>query len=76
MKATRAGGIPEIVTHGETGMLSPVGDAPSLAESVYDILRDGELRGRLVKNASRVPQRFDKKEIARKTLDVYREIVG
>jgi len=73
--ATAAGGIPEIVTHGETGMLSPVGDAQSLAESVHAILRDEELRRRLVENASRVPQRFDKKEIARKTIEVYREVV-
>ena len=38
--ATRAGGIPEIVTHNETGLLVPVEDERALAEAMIALLRD------------------------------------
>jgi len=38
--ATRGGGIPEIVLDGETGLLVPMGDAPSMARAILQILRD------------------------------------
>lgn len=36
--ATDAGGVPEIVAHGETGLLVPPGDAGRLAEAVLHLL--------------------------------------
>jgi len=38
--ATRAGGIPEIVTHNETGLLVPIEDERALAEAMIALLRD------------------------------------
>lgn len=38
--ASNAGGIPEVVVHGETGLLVPVGDAAALAAASVQILRD------------------------------------
>ena len=40
------GGIPEIVTHGSTGFLAPVGDWQALAKHLLVLLRDAPLRKR------------------------------
>src|SRR5690606_9152373 len=45
--ATAVGGIPEIVAHGETGLLVTYGDKASLAEAIGQVLVDENLRGRL-----------------------------
>jgi glycogen(starch) synthase len=42
--ASRAGGIPEVVEDGVTGLLVPPGDAPSLAAAICRILDDACLR--------------------------------
>lgn len=44
--ATAVGGIPEAVEHGRSGLLTPAGDAPALAESLVRLLtdEDGRLR--------------------------------
>lgn len=47
---TRVGGIPEVVLHGETGLLAEPGDPESLAQAVIALLRDEELRRRLGRN--------------------------
>lgn len=38
-----AGGIPELVTHGETGYLAPIGDVDAMAEYCLTLLRQPEL---------------------------------
>jgi N-acetyl-alpha-D-glucosaminyl L-malate synthase BshA len=43
------GGIPELITHGETGFLEPVGDTTSMAEDVLMLLRDEEMYRRFSK---------------------------
>ncbi|MFC4103693.1 N-acetyl-alpha-D-glucosaminyl L-malate synthase BshA [Paenibacillus xanthanilyticus] len=35
-----AGGIPELVTHGETGFLAPIGDTDTMAEHAITLLRN------------------------------------
>ncbi len=42
--ASRAGGLPEVITHGEDGFLAPVGAVEEMAGLAVDILRDGERR--------------------------------
>ncbi len=37
---TDAGGLPEVVRHGETGVLCAVGDVPGMADAAVRILRD------------------------------------
>lgn len=45
--ATRVGGIPEIVVHGETGLLVPPENPEALAESLGTLLTDTQLRHEL-----------------------------
>jgi glycosyltransferase involved in cell wall biosynthesis len=45
--ATAAGGIPDLVTHGENGLLVPSEDAAALADALVGVLSDGELAERL-----------------------------
>ena len=42
--ASRVGGIPEVVTDGETGFLSEVGDVTKMAEDAARLLTDPTLR--------------------------------
>ena len=45
--ATRSGGLPEVVTDGESGYLLPVGDVDSMAARAIEILSNPELQQRL-----------------------------
>lgn len=45
--ASAVGGTPEIIRHGETGLLFQPGDPKSLAEAIIRLLEDEELRQRL-----------------------------
>ena len=52
--STSVGGIPEVIQHGETGMLSESENADELAEHVSKIMSDDRLRETIVENAFRV----------------------
>ena len=49
--ASRVGGIPEVVTDGETGFLSEVGDVEKMAEDAARLLTDVTLRHEMGKRA-------------------------
>lgn len=49
--ASRVGGLPEVVTDGETGFLSEVGDVDKMAEDAGRLLSDSELRRKMGKSA-------------------------
>lgn len=58
--ATDAGGVPEIVVHGECGLLVPPGDARAMADAVVALLRDPARALRLGRAArERAEARFD-----------------
>ena len=57
--ATRVGGNPELVIHGETGLLVPAGDVSSLAAAISALLIDRAEATRLGENGrTRVAQSF------------------
>jgi len=63
---TYTGGIPELAVNEETALVVPAGDARSLANALARILRDSELRQRLVNNArKRVEARHSLDDSAR-----------
>ena len=47
--ATRVGGVPELITHGEDGFLEPAGDIAAQAARVVALLTDDELHYRMAK---------------------------
>jgi N-acetyl-alpha-D-glucosaminyl L-malate synthase BshA len=47
--ATRVGGVPELITHGEDGFLEEVGDIDALAARAVSLLTDDDLHYRMAK---------------------------
>ena len=75
--ATRAGGIPESVQHGITGLLVPPGDAHAVAEALCTLLRQPGC-GRAFGEAGRrrVEQFFTAERTGAATLEVYRDVLN
>jgi alpha-maltose-1-phosphate synthase len=80
--ATRVGGIPEVVADGETGVLvdldedDPEGFARDLANEVNALLDDGGLAAALGRaGRRRVLEHFTWEAVARRTADVYAEVL-
>jgi glycosyltransferase involved in cell wall biosynthesis len=70
--ATSVGGTPELVEHGETGLLVPAGDVDALREALDRVLRDLELARRLGEGAARrVRERFSAARAAEQVLGLY-----
>jgi glycosyltransferase involved in cell wall biosynthesis len=74
--ATRAGGVPEIVEDGVSGLLAPVGDGAALAAAAARVLADAGLRERLVVAGAGRAQAFTVSAMAERTLALYRELLA
>jgi len=74
--ATRAGALPEIVGDDAAGILVPPADPPALAAAIKRLLADKPLRHRMGQAArKRVEDFFSWQAAARKTVEVYRELL-
>lgn len=70
--ATRAGGVADLVSDGETGILVPVGDAGALASALDALLGDAERRARLGRaGRARAERDFDLDRMASAYRDFY-----
>jgi glycosyltransferase involved in cell wall biosynthesis len=74
--ATSAGGIPDVVVDGETGLLVPPGDPAALGEAIARLCRDRGLRARLGAAGAQRAGRFAIERVADETLDVYRRVLA
>lgn len=72
--ATRAGGIPYILTHEETGLLVPCNDHEALAAAALRLLGDPDLVGRLTTNAYREVARYRWPQVRSGWMSVYRDL--
>ena len=70
--ATDVGGIPEVVRHGETGLLVPPGDVAALAAALDRVVADPVLRARLADGARRRSQQYSWPVLAARVSAVYR----
>jgi glycosyltransferase involved in cell wall biosynthesis len=73
--ATRAGGIPEIVRDGESGLLANPGDAAALADLVWRVLHEEPLRDLIVAGGRAAAADHAAGRMVRRTLDLYGEIL-
>jgi glycosyltransferase involved in cell wall biosynthesis len=74
--ATAAGGIPEIVSDGVTGLLVPIGDGPALGAAMARLLVDDGLADRLRATARVRVRDFSVQATTERTLDVYRQVLA
>jgi glycogen(starch) synthase len=69
------GGLREVVPNHDVGLRFRSKDPRSLARMVERVLTDGDLRDRLVTEASEHVLRFDWADVAKQTLEVYEGLV-
>ena len=76
--ATRVGGVADMVgEQGERGLLVEVGDIDGLVAAMLHLLQDADLRARMGQNGyAFARENFHSENVARRTLEVYRYIVG
>ena len=75
--AARAGGIPEVVRHGESGLLVEPGDAGALAGAILALLQDPERRQALGRGGRALVERcFSLESMVAGNLAVYRVLLG
>ena len=75
--ASRSGGIPDVVTDGETGLLVAERDPAALADAIVRLLSDRNLSHRMARAAARdAERRFAPPAIARRFEAVYRRTLG
>jgi glycosyltransferase involved in cell wall biosynthesis len=75
--ASRVGGNPELVVHGENGMLFEPSDAAGLAEVLRLLVNDPVIRRRLAANAAGLMRnRFSLNVAARRMGEIYTEILN
>jgi glycosyltransferase involved in cell wall biosynthesis len=75
--ATNGGGVPEIVIHGETGLLVPMGDAVAMAEAIDFLLKNPETANEMgLRGRERALSLFTIQKTARKVEGVYDELLA
>jgi glycosyltransferase involved in cell wall biosynthesis len=75
--ATRVGGTPDVLIHGQTGLLVPPADVGSLAASIAQFLGSPALAQRLGQAARRmIEERFSIQRMASRTEQLYRDLLA
>lgn len=74
--ATAVGGLPEVVTDGDNGLLVPPEDPEALATALERLLEDPALAQRLGANARRhVEENFSLERLGREINEIYTELI-
>lgn len=74
--ATRIGGIPEVVTDGETGFLSDIGDTEKMSNDVLKLLSDEEMRRKFGEKARDLAvSRYSTDLIIPQYIDFYEKVL-
>ena len=74
--ATRAGGIPEIVSHEVNGLLAPTGEGRALGNNIARLVRDRALAARLGSAARERVHEFSVERMTDRTLAVYEDVMA
>jgi len=73
--ASNVGGIPSVVRDGVNGLLVPPRDEEALAETIINLLKDEGRLHEIGLNGRRVAEAHDWKHIAKKTEELYGEVL-
>ena len=75
--ATDVGGVPEVIQHGKTGYLAPVGDVDAMADYAIEVCLsdDAKLREMGERRAAKAQAHFCASKIIPKYEDFYREVL-
>jgi len=74
--AARVGGVPDLITDNETGVLIPPASVEALSGSIMRLLKDGALRVRLGERAREVARReFSVEKMTQSYSKVYEEVL-
>lgn len=73
---TNPEGMPYVVTHERTGLLSPVGDSNALAANILRLLREPELAASLAQNALQESSRYHWPAVRNQWLRIYSELAA
>ncbi len=74
--STRVGGIPNLITDGENGLLIEYGDKEGLKQKIIMIAKDDRLRKQLGNNArERVAQHYDIRKTIDRYVDLYKRVL-
>ena len=73
--ASRVGGLPDIVSDGETGLLVPPGDVHALREAIQSLLDDPARRERMGAMAKQRAIKFQAREVVPCIEQVYQEVL-
>jgi N-acetyl-alpha-D-glucosaminyl L-malate synthase BshA len=75
--ASRVGGLPEVVTDGETGFLSPVGDVDKMAADAARLLADEKLRREMGRRARESAiSRYRTDVVIPQYIDFYEQVIA
>jgi glycosyltransferase involved in cell wall biosynthesis len=74
--ASKVGGLPEVIQHGENGFLVE-NDAQEIAGAIHRVLADGKLARRLGDAARQtVIEKFTVDRMVRRTIEIYRQVLS
>jgi len=71
---TNIGGIPDIISHGKTGLLVAPDDPEAASKAISSLLDDASLKKRLVEAGKENAKKYDWKEIAEEYAKIYTTI--
>jgi glycosyltransferase involved in cell wall biosynthesis len=75
--ATRGGAVPELISHGSTGLLVEPANPPGIAEAVMNLLRNAPLRASVSSVAhDKVLRRYSWQSICSSLIEMYEEVLA
>lgn len=73
--ATQSGGIPEIITHMQNGILVPENDIDAIAEAIMKILHDKTLEKRIIEEGLQRAERFSMDLHIERMVNIFTEVI-
>lgn len=74
--ATRAGGLPEVIQDGLSGILEPVGSVEAMGRRAVELLRDPARHRAMIDAAIATARGFSADRVVPMYEDLYREVIG